>query len=184
MEYRFLNLDLPAATFEGLSLSYQRKVALGATFIIWGGLAFAGFIGAQRVGNNAMADDMAGIFLLGTLLYYIVSGEFLIRSGAKALLKATPMGVLYRQDRSILDKAKAELLSIASQVSFRDYLGYGKVNPEIRARGSLLVMAHQKKGDLPQWVKNPHNLKLLANLVYQIHLVEKLLAEDAAPQPA
>ncbi|MCG8611819.1 MAG: hypothetical protein MI864_14925 [Pseudomonadales bacterium] len=182
MDYRFLNLDLPVTTFEGLSLPYQRKVALVATFLIWVGLAFAGFIGAQRIGPSAVADDIAAIFVLGTVLYYIVSGDFIVLSGAKALLNATPMGVLYRQDRSVLDKAKAELLLIASQVNFRDYLGYGKVNPEIRARGSLLVIAHQEKGDLSQWVNNPHNLKLLANLVYQIHLVEKLLAGDSMPQ--
>lgn len=184
MEYRFLKLDLPAATFEGLSLSYQRKIALGATFLIWVGLALAGICGAQRIGHSAVAGDVATIFVLGALLYYIVSGEFIILSGTKALLKATPLGVLYRHDRSILDRAKSELLSIAEQVEFRDYLEYGKINPAIRSRGSLLVMAHQKRGDLQKWVGNARNLKQLADLVYQIHLVEQILAEDKALTPA
>lgn len=178
MEYRFLNLDLAAAMFEGLSLSYQRKIALGATFLIWIGLAIAGIVGAQRVTDNPVAGDVAAIFVLVTLLYYIVSGEFIILSGAKALLKATPLGVLYRQDRFILDRAKSELLNIAKQVEFKDYLEYAKVNPAIRSRGSLLVIAHQRKGDLQRWVGNARNLKQLADLVYQIHLAEQILAED------
>lgn len=178
MEFRFLKLDLSAATFEGLSLSYQRKIAVGATFLIWVGIALTGICGAQRIGDSAMADDLAASFVLVTLLYYIVYGEFIILACANALLKATPLGVLYRQDRSILDRAKWELLSIAGQVEFRDYLEYGKINPAIRSRGSLLVMAHQRKGDLQQWIGNARNLKLLANLVYQIYLVEKVLLQD------
>ncbi len=183
MEYRFLNLDLPAAMFEGLSLSYQRKVALGATFLIWIGLAITGIVGAQRLSDNAVAGDVTAIFVLGALLHYIVGGEFIILSGAKVLFKATPLGVLYRQDRSILDRAKSELLNIAKQVEFKDYLEYGKINPEIRSRGSLLVIAHQRKGDLQKWVGNARNLKQLADLVYQIHLAEQILAEDKGFTP-
>ena len=151
MDYKFLSVDLSAATFEGLSLSHHRKIALLGTITI---------------------------FLIGALIHYIAGGQFIMYSAAQTLARVTPLGVLYRQDKAVFDRAKRELLSIAREVQFRDYLEYGKINPAIRSRSSLVVMAHQKKGDLNQWIGSARNLKQLANLVYQIYLVEQILAQD------
>ncbi|WP_444928338.1 hypothetical protein ACJJI4_23795 (plasmid) [Microbulbifer sp. TRSA002] len=166
MDYRFLRVDVSAATFEGLSLSYQRKIALVATVGIWLGMGYACYIAALRLEGLHIAEDVVDAFLFGILIHYILCGQFFLLTASKALLYATPLGVLYRQDREILDKMKEELLKITSEVQLRDYLDYGKINPVIRARGSLVVMAHQSKGDLKPWIGNARNLKLLANLVY------------------
>lgn len=179
MDFRFLRVNIPAATFDGLSLSYQRKIALVATMGIWIGLGYACYRAALLLEGLHLAEDVACMFLFGIFIHYILSGQFILLSASKTLLDVTPLGVLYRQDRAILDKAKDELLTIAGEVQLRDYLEYGKINPAIRARGSLLVMAHQRKGDLKQWIGNSGNLKLLANLVYQIYLVEKVLLQDS-----
>lgn len=186
MDYKFLSVDMSAATFEGLSLSCQRRIALVTTLLIWVGVAYTGIVGAQRLGDSKFVEEVAIIALFGALLHCIAGGEFLMLSAAKALLNVTPLGVLYRQDRSVLDKAKAELLAIASRVDFNDYLEYGKINPAIRSRESLLVVAHQRKRDLQEWVRNVRNLKHLADLVYQIHLVEQILTEERSllPRPA
>jgi len=177
MEYKLLNLDLSVITFKGLSRPHQRKIALGLTFLIWIGTASAGIIFVQHIGNNAVANNAAAIFLSFALLDYILGGEFIILSGAKKLLRITPLGILYQQDRYILDRTKSLLISIAEQIKFRDYLVYGKINPAIQSRSSLLVIAHQESGDLRTWVDNFQNLKQLANLVYQIYLIEQRLAE-------
>lgn len=186
MDYKFLNVDMSVATFQGLSLSYQRRIALVATLAIWGGMAYMAIIAGQLLDSGKLVNEMSIIVILGGLLHYLAGGEFVILSMAKALLRVTPLGVLYRHDRIILDKAKTELLAIAGQVDFNDYLEYGKINPAIRSRESLLVMAHQKKGDLQEWVRNARNLKHLADLVFQIHLVEQILTEERSllPRPA
>ena len=179
MDYRFLRVDVSAATFKGLSLPYQRKIALVATLSIWLVLGYACCRAALLFEGYDLATDVALIILFGVTNHYILCGQFILQSASKALLDVTPLGVLYRQDRAILDKAKDELLTIVGEVQLRDYLEYGKINPAIRARGSLVVMAHQRKGDLKQWIGNAKNLKLLANLVYQIYLVEKVLLQDS-----
>ena len=182
MDYKFLSVDLSAATFEGLSLSHHRKIALLGTITIWLGVGYAFYLAALRLDALGWAEDVASVFLTGALIHYIAGGQFIMYSAARALARVTPLGVLYRQDKTVLDKAKRELLSIAQEVQFRDYLEYGKINPAIRSRSSLVVMAHQKKGDLNQWIGSARNLKQLANLVYQIYLVEQILVQDIEPE--
>lgn len=178
MDFKFLSVDLSAVTFDGLSLSRHRKVALVATVAIWFGVGYIGYCGAIHLNAIGWADNVACLSLLAMVIHYILSGRFFMHSLARALVNVTPLGVLYRKDMVVLHKARAELLSIAHQVQFRDYIKYGKINPSVRSRGSLLVMAHQRKGDLQQWVEKAQNLKQLANLVYQIYLVEEILAHD------
>lgn len=177
--YKFLNFDIQAATFFGVSKAYQRKLALAMTLTIWFGLAFFISNALETVNANS---DLEGLLTIGALLCLVVGlggGPFLPLVAARALFSITPMGVLYRNDQIVLDRAKDELFKIAKSVDFSDYLTYGKINPEIRSRKCLLVIAHQKNGDLELWAQRTRNLHQLANLVYQIFLVEERLHSDS-----
>lgn len=179
MNYRFLDVDMSAVTFHGLSRSLHRKVALISTLMILAGILYFSMMTIHHLGDAQLMEQIALIVLVGSLVNVIIGGEFVLLSAAKKLFDLTPLGILYRQDRSIIGKAKCELLSLADTVEFRDYLDYGKINPAVRSKGHLLVMAHQRKGDLRDWVRNAKNLKHLANLVFQIHLVEQVLLADS-----
>ena len=178
MNYTKINADISAATFKGLSLSYQRKLALLVTLLIWLGLSLTGLSFAGQYADNQSVSDIVIILFFGMAIHYITGGKFVILSLAKSLVKITPLGVLYRHDKAILEKAKIELLNIVQNNDLQQYLLYARINPEIRSETNLQVIAHQKKGDLQEWAKNVKNLKKLANLVYQIHLVEVFLEDD------
>ena len=178
MNYKKINADISAATFKGLSLSYQRKLALLMTLLIWLGLSFAGLTIANQYADSQSVSDIAIILFFGIAFHYILCGEFVIYTLSKSLLKITPLGVLYRLDKTIIEKAKTELFKIALNNDFQPYLHYARINPEIRSAANLQVIAHQKKGDLQAWTKNVRNLKKLANLVYQIHLVDQFFSEE------
>ena len=178
MNYKKLNVNIAAATFKGLSLSYQRKIAFFATLAIWLGVTYFGFSAALQYGESQFATDIAIISSFGMFVHYIFSGKFFLYTLARELGKLTPLAVLYRHDKAILDRGKVELLDIATSNDLNAYLYYARINPEIRSAENLQVLVHQKKGDLLEWTKNVRNLKKLANLVYQIHLVERFLAEE------
>jgi|LGVC01.1.fsa_nt_gb hypothetical protein len=178
MNYTKLNVNISAATFTGLSLSYQRKIAFFTTLSIWLGVSVAGFTAAHQYGDSQAVTDIAIISLFGMVIHYIFGGELFLYTLARVLFKLTPLGVLYRHDKAILDRGKVELLEIACSNDLYTYLHYAKINPEIRSAENLQVIVHQKKGDMQEWTKNVKNLKKLANLVYQIHLVERFLAEE------
>lgn len=178
MNYKKLSADILAATFNGLSLSYQRKLALISTILIWFVVSYAGFAVTSLIGDSQSVTDISIIALFAMMVHYISGGEFFIYKISRLLFKLTPLGVLYRQDKIILRRAKAELFDIVSNNDLSTYLHYARINPEIRSAANLQVIAHQKKGDLQEWTKNVRNLKKLANLVYQIHLVEQFLSDD------
>lgn len=109
---------------------------------------------------------------------YIINDRFLPLGFSKWLVKFTPISVLYEKDMVVLDKARSELLRIANVNTFQDYLVYAKINPSIRSKSCLRVMVAQRKGKLEEWISKPEHLKCLADLVYQIHLVECFIHED------
>ena len=183
MDNKFINIDISAVTFTGLSLSYQRKIALVASLAVWFGLAYLFVVTANTMKVNIDAGEVVLAIISATLLSYIFGKSFFITRLTKWLVKCTPLGTLYRHDKRVLNEAKTECLSISSRVKLIDYLEYSKINPTIRSKENLLVMAHQKKGDLHEWIKNARNLKLLANLVYQIHLVEQVIQADRVNDP-
>lgn len=179
MNYKKLNIDISATTFKGLSLSYQRKIAFFATLLIWLAISVVLWFVAGQYTNSQITNDIVIILLFGMLIHYIFGGEFFLYYLAKSLFKITPLSILYRQDRVILERAKTELFEITKNNDFYLYLDYARINPEIRSVANLQVISHQKKGDLQEYTKNVINLKKLANLVYQIHLVELFLAEES-----
>ncbi len=177
--YKFLNFDIQAATFFGVSKAYQRKLALAITLAIWFGLAFFFSRALGMVNTNSDLESLLTLVALLCLLVGLGGGPFLPLVAARALFSITPLGVLYRNDQIVLCRARDELFKIARSVDFSDYLTYGKINPEIRSRRCLLVIAHQKNGDLEVWAQRTRNLHQLANLVYQIFLVEERLRSDS-----
>jgi hypothetical protein len=181
MNYIKINADISAATFKGLSLSYQRKLALLTTLLIWLGLSYAGLSIANQYADSQSVSDIVIISLFGMAIHYFLGGDFIIYTLMKSLLTITPLSVLYRHDKAILEKAKTELFKIAQNNDLQLYLLYARVNPEIRTAANLQVIEHQKNGDLQEWTKDVRNLKKLANLVYQIHLVEQFFSEEERP---
>lgn len=179
MELNFLNTDIKAVTFTGLSLAYQRRLALFVSLAIFLLLGYSGWMTANQLEMVPRANALMMVLAAVILVHYILGNRFLLLTWAKILVEITPLSVLYRHDKNILDISKKECLQIASEVSFDRYLPYAKINPAIKNRDSLLVIAHQRKGDLNDWVKNVRNLKKLANMIYQIHLVEKLIDVDS-----
>ena len=180
MNDRFLKVDIAAVTFKGLSMSVDRKLALFNTVLIW-------FLTAAVLLYFlvSLIDENGGFVgftvLLGCsvmILDYIFTNRFIPYSLAKFLVQYTPISSLYKQDMKVLDSAKLELLNVAKQVRFADYLVYSKINPDIRSEDSLSVMLEQRRGNLTDWVNHPYHLKQLANLVYQIYLVENFIKED------
>lgn len=181
MDYKFISADIGTLTFTGLSVSVARKIAAISTVAIWAGLTAMLVMIGYKVGNNPWVDLLALATLGLSFAQYIAGKEIIFLSIAKWLTSLTPLGVLYRHDKQIIDQARQQLLDIASHTEFEDYLPYQKINPAIGRAETLKVIDNQKRGSLRLWVKETRNLRCLADLVYQIHLVETLLYKDGLP---
>lgn len=180
MKFAFTDtdIDISKITFSGASRSYERKIALLATALIWLGLLYIGYEATNIYGDTPIVQNLAVILIVSMVLQLAFTGRLWMMKFAHALFYVTPLGVLYRRDKKILKVAKEELLRIAGYIEFKGYSGYGKLNPAIRSGESLAVMTHQEKGDLAKWVNNARNLKKLADLVYQMYLVEQFIILD------
>lgn len=178
MNTRFLDIDIEAVTFRGISLSPQRKLALIASLMTWFGLSVALFHAVSLLDANGSIATLILLAICTSILDYIVTGRFVPHRLVKAIVQRMPLFVLYQRDLAVLEKARTELFELAGKVRFEDYLIYAKINPHIRSHESLRVMVAQRRGVLHKWTAKPEHLKKLANLVYQIHLVEMWLEED------
>ena len=178
MCYKFLEVNIPSATFAGLSYGYQRKLALVVTLLIWAGVSIFLIEFVWVFKDTRFVKHVMPMALLINLCFTILGEPFLPTSAAKLMFNITPLGVVYRHDQKVVDRARAELFRISKRVDFYTYLAYGKINPDINAKKNLLIIAHQKKGDLEIWTGSVRNLHRLADLVYQIYLVEVLLSSE------
>lgn len=178
MQYQFVEVDVAKTTFQRASTHRQRMVALFATLMIGTGIATAVAIGLPALGKHIDLELLALLVSVVTLATYVVRGSFLPADAMRSLVSVTPLGVLYRHDMEVLDQGRQELLRIAGSVRFEDYSAYAKVNPSLRSSAAIAVIQHQRRGDLAEWCHHPHNLKALADVVFQLHLVERLFLED------
>ena len=178
MNDRFLKIDIDAVTFRGLSASLDRKIALFNTALIWFSSSVVLLYFASRIEPNGLLSFFFMLAMTLSILDYILNSRFIPYSLAQELVRYMPISALYKKDKQVLDIAKTELFAVANQVRFEDYLVYSKINPDIRSKESIRVMIAQRKGKLDQWIKQPRHLKKLANLVYQIYLVEQFIQQD------
>lgn len=177
MENTF-DYDLAAATFAGLSSSRQRRAAALFSILIWLALAGVCITLALRLDDN-VSDALALSAFSYVLFHFIFFEKNLLKVSSDILFEYLPLAVLVRRDSAVIDKARSELLNVAARLDFKAYLDYGKINPEIRSKQSLLVMAHQEKGDLETWTLQIRNLRCLADLVFQIHLTQMYMQGNA-----
>lgn len=178
MQYQFIDVDVEKTTFQRASTHRQRMGSLLATIAIGIGIAAGVAIGLPIVDMHIDVELMGVLISVITLIEYIVKGRFLPADAARRLVSVTPMGVLYRHDMKVLEQGREELLRIAGSVQFDAFSSYAKVNPSLRSSAVKAVIQHQRRGDLAEWCHHPHNLKSLADMVFQLHLVERLLLED------
>jgi hypothetical protein len=173
-------VDIDTATFVGLSLPYQRKVAFWTTLVIWAGTAFFLYSLVSATTEKKMVNDIASIVSLVLMAHYILVGKFLLWSLAEYYFSMTPLAMLFTSDKRIIDAGRKELLRLSHRYAFSSFLEYAKINPSVRTKSALLVILHQQRGDLDKWTQAVPNLHKLADLVYQIYQVEEFLKRDEA----
>ena len=95
----------------------------------------------------------------------------------------TPVGVLYRNDREILGRAREVILRLAEQHSLASFLPYSNINPAVACADAFQIFKQQEAGTLQSWLDDSQNLNTAAYLVFQIALVEQALAAGDYPTP-
>jgi hypothetical protein len=173
---KFVGLDMDALTFTGLSNTLARRVAAWSSFGIL--IALVTFLYFVSLIPNRPLEITVVCFSFFVLVLYIATGRFMIKDLATLFEEHTPLSVLYRSDKKIISEARDGLMKVADSVDFRHYYEYRKINPAIGSRRHLLVIAHQRKGDLLPWSAHSRNLKALSDLVFQIHLAECVIEQD------
>ncbi|MEH6814699.1 MAG: hypothetical protein V7677_19365 [Motiliproteus sp.] len=177
-EYKFNQVDVKALTFNGLSAPLERKVAMWASLLILVGVSSFLLATAMRLNLTPDQNIYAMAIAAAMLAHYAWTGRVVLKDLATWLGGHTPVSILYNRDKRILSRAREELLLVAGKTDLRGYLHYRKINPAIGSKRHLLVLAHQRKGDLRPWTEKSTNLKILADLVYQLHLAEQVVAVD------
>ena len=140
MKKQFIDVNIPALTFQGLSRPAHRKIALCATLGVLAMLVYFSWVGAQLLSGLGLADDLSTILAFLVISAYIAWNQFLPFWLAKVVLKNSPLGVLYRQDMKVVQLARDECMTVSKAVNFSDYLEYAKINPAIRSQDSGVVM--------------------------------------------
>ncbi|POP52625.1 hypothetical protein [Zhongshania marina] len=171
-----LNINLDSVTFKGLSSSRARMLSLVASL----GLFFA-FNGSLLVMANHA--DNAGlvpgeIFLLATsvlLFEYIGRGKTSILLVARFLVDAMPISVLFRHDKRVLDRGRAELERVLVTMDLSKLDAYAGLNPCISASIADNLRDVACRGELKDWLKDPRRLASAANLMYQLHITEEFV---------
>lgn len=170
-------------TFQGLSSTADRLIAAAVSLIIWV-LSVLFVVALSFRLENAGIVDQVGLALASIILiYYTLSGRFLLFGIANWLALHTPAGVLYRNDRVVLDQARSKILEIARHQSLANFLPYSNINPAVAHVDSFEVIQQQDAGTLHEWLGDAKNLNKAAHLVYQIALVELAMATGDYPRP-
>ena len=174
---------LKTVTFQGLSSTPARLIAAGASLVIWV-LSVLLLVGLSFRFEAAGIADQIGLAAVSIILvHYSLSGRFLLADIAIWMALRTPVGVLYRNDRKILGKARKVILRLARQHSFASFLPYSNINPAVARADSFEVFKQQEAGTLQSWLDDTKNLNTAAHLVFQIALVEQALAAGDYPRP-
>lgn len=174
---------LDTVTFKGLSSTTSRFIAAAVSLVIW--VLSVLFVVALsfRLGNAGTADQVGLALVSIILISYTLSGRFLLFEIANWLAFYTPVGVLCRSDRKVLDKARREILELARHQSLANFLPYSTINPAVAHIESFEVIRQQDAGVLREWLNEAENLNKAAHLVYQIALVEQAIAAGDYPRP-
>ena len=174
---------LKTVTFQGLSSSPARLIAAGASLVIWALSVFLLVELGFRLEAAGIADQVGLVGASIILVHYSLSGRFLLADIATWMALRTPVGVLYRNDRKILGRARRVILRLARQHSFASFLPYSNINPAVARADSFEVFKQQEAGTLQSWLDGTKNLNTAAHLVFQIALVEQALAAGDYPRP-
>jgi hypothetical protein len=138
---------------------------------------------ALIVEEHKFADQAGLLLCTSVLVYYIVTGKIAFMPISEWLVRLTPLGVLYRNDKQVLYAAKVQLQVLAGQVKFSDLQSYQRINPYINAQDCSAITSRHSKGELAQWLGDVKNLKGMSDLVYQLWVVEKSIAHGDYDRP-
>lgn len=174
---------LKTVTFQGLSSTPARLIAAGASLVICALSAFVLVELCFRFEAAGIADQVGLVAASIILVHYSLSGRFLLADIATWMALRTPVGVLYRNDRKILDRAREVILLLAGQHSLASFLPYSNINPAVARADVFEVFKQQEAGTLQSWLDDTKNLNTAAHLVFQIALVEQALAAGDYPRP-
>ncbi len=179
----FTSEMLKAVTFQGLSSTPTRLIAAGASLVIWVLSVLLLVELSFRLEAAGIADQVGLVTASIILVHYSLSGRFLLSEIATWLSLHTPVGVLYRNDREVLDKARSKILEVARHQSLANFLPYSNINPAVAHVDGFEVIHQQDAGTLHEWLVDAKNLNKAAHLVYQIALVELAVAAGDYPRP-
>ena len=113
---------LKTVTFQGLSSTPARLIAAGASLVIWVLSVLLLVVLSFRFEAAGIADQIGLAAVSIILVHYSLSGRFLLADIAIWLALRTPVGVLYRNDRKILGRARRVILRLARQHSFANFI--------------------------------------------------------------
>ena len=170
-------------TFQGLSSTPARLIAVGASLVIWVLSVFLLVALSFKLETAGIADQVGLAAASFILVHYSLSGRFLLADIATWMALRIPVGVLYRNDRKILDSAREVILRLAWQLSFASFLPYSNINPAVARADAFEVFKQQEVGTLRSCLDDTKNLNAAAHLVFQIVLVEQALAAGEYPKP-
>lgn len=174
---------LKTVTFQGLSRTSARLIAAAFSVAIWVMTVIFLVALSFQLEAAGIVDQVGLVAASVILIYYLLAGRILLAQIAHWLALHTPVGVLYRNDREVLEKARTQILEIARHQSLASFLPYSNINPAVAHVDSFEVIEQQEAGTLHEWLGDAKNLNKAAHLVFQIALVEQALAAGEYPSP-
>jgi len=172
-----LNIDVNAVTFKGLSSHRTRMICVGLSLFQFAAL-FLGVLGGCYLiaRSQALPDWALQLIFCSLLLEYILRGKSSLQRIAAMLVDAMPMSLMLKRDQAILDRGRAELERVLSEIDLNKLDSYTNFNPHISLSITDTLKDVARRGRLKGWLSDSRRLASAANLMYQVYITEEFLA--------
>ncbi|WP_286855169.1 hypothetical protein [Spongiibacter sp.] len=87
-----------------------------------------------------------------------------------------PMSLMLKRDQAILDRGRAELERVLSEIDLNKLDSYTNLNPHISLSITDTLKDVARRGRLKGWLSDSRRLASAANLMYQVYITEEFLA--------
>jgi hypothetical protein len=172
-----LKINIDAVTFKGLSSSRARMLSLVASLALFFTFNGSLLLIANHADNAGLLPSEILLLIFSVLLFeYIAKGKSSMLLVARILVDAMPISVLFRHDKIVLSRGRAELERVLAAMDLSKLDAYASLNPCISSSIADNLRDVARRGELKDWLKDPRRLASAANLMYQLHITEEFVA--------
>jgi hypothetical protein len=176
MSTQYASLCDRTLTMQGLSRPLLRRLSVLISVLLLFFLCTMTYLLIAAASEAGRIAPETGILLLSLCaLDQILNRGNAFSCAGRCLADLSPMAVLYRRDKRILNAARAEIIRALKEQPGIFNVEHTSLNPRIDPRAARELRDSLATGRLQEYLSRPGSLWRAANLVYQLNLTHRFL---------